>query len=106
MQLAWFNVFFKLVSTLISLPLINILIFISTKIIKGENDKNKKKQWKKAFNHINKRFLKVPVIAEQQIKKEISNQKTVQTIEKTSFRKEAKFSPKIQIFNQRALNKS
>ena len=42
----------------------------------------------------------------KQIKKEISNQKTVQTIEKTSFRKEAKFSPKIQIFNQRALNKS
>ena len=38
MQLAWFNVFFKLVSTLISLPLINILIFISTKIIKGENE--------------------------------------------------------------------
>ena len=73
MQLAWFNVFFKLVSTLISLPLINILIFISTKIIKGENDKNKKKQWKKAFNHINKRFLKVPVIAEQQIKKEIKD---------------------------------
>ena len=73
MQLAWFNVFFKLVSTLISLPLINILIFISTKIIKGENDKNTKKQWKKAFNHINKRFLKVPVIAEQQIKKEIKD---------------------------------
>ena len=73
MQLAWFNVFFKLVSTLISLPLINILIFISTKIIKGENDKNKKKQWRKAFNHINKRFLKVPVIAEQQIKKEIKD---------------------------------
>ena len=73
MQLAWFNVFFKLVSTLISLPLINILTFISTKIIKGENDKNKKKQWRKAFNHINKRFLKVPVIAEQQIKKEIKD---------------------------------
>ena len=73
MQLAWFNVFFKLVSTLISLPLIKILIFISTKIIKGENDKNKKKQWRKAFNHINKRFLKVPVIAEQQIKKEIKD---------------------------------
>ena len=73
MQLAWFNVFFKLVSTLISLPLINILIFISTKIIKGENDKNKKKQWRKAFNHINKRFLKVQVIAEQQIKKEIKD---------------------------------
>ena len=73
MQLAWFNVFFKLVSTLISLPLINILILISTKIIKGENDKNKKKQWRKAFNYINKRFLKVPVIAEQQIKKEIKD---------------------------------
>ena len=42
----------------------------------------------------------------KQIKKEINNQKTIQTVEKTSFRKEAKFSPKIQIFNQRALNKS
>ena len=42
----------------------------------------------------------------KQIKKEISNQKAVQPVEKTSFRKEAKFSPKIQIFNQRTLNKS
>ena len=73
MQLAWFNVFFKLVSTLISLPLINIMILIASKIIKGENNNNKKKQWRKAFNHINKRFLKVPSIAEQQIKKEIKD---------------------------------
>ena len=73
MQLAWFNVFFKLVSTLISLPLINIMIMIASKIIKGENNNNKKKQWRKAFNHINKRFLKVPSIAEQQIKKEIKD---------------------------------
>ena len=73
MQIAWFNVFFKLISTLISIPLINILVLISTKIIKGEYDKNKKKQWRKVFNHINKRFLKVPSIAEEQIKKEIKD---------------------------------
>ena len=46
---------------------------IASKIIKGENNNNKKKQWRKAFNHINKRFLKVPSIAEQQIKKEIKD---------------------------------
>ena len=73
MQIAWFNVFFKLIATLISLPLINIIVLISTKIIKGEYDKNKKKQWRKVFNHINKRFLKVPSIAEEQIKKEIKD---------------------------------
>ena len=73
MQLAWYNVFFKLISSVISFPLIKIFILIATKIIKEENDKNKKKQWKKAFNHINKRFLKVPSIAEGQIKKEIKD---------------------------------
>ena len=73
MQIAWFNVFFKLISSLISIPLTNILVLISTKIIKGEYDKSKKKQWRKAFNHINKRFLKVPSIAEEQIKKEIKD---------------------------------
>ena len=73
MQLAWYNVFFKFVSSIISLPLIKIFVLISMKIIKTENDKNKKKQWRKAFNHINKRFLKVPSIAERQIKKEIKD---------------------------------
>ena len=73
MQLAWFNVFFKLISTLIALPFINILVLISTKLIKGEKEKTEKKQWRKAFSHINKRFLKVPTIAEEQIKKEIKD---------------------------------
>ena len=73
MQLAWYNVFFKFVSSIISLSLIKIFVLISMKIIKTENDKNKKKQWRKAFNHINKRFLKVPSIAERQIKKEIKD---------------------------------
>ena len=71
MQIAWFNVFFKLLSTLISLPLINIFVLISRKIIKGEKEKSNKKQWKKAFRYIDKRFLKVPSIAEEQIRKEI-----------------------------------
>ena len=71
MQIAWFNVFFKLISSLISLPIRNIFVFIATKIIKGEKEKSNKKQWRKAFKYINKRFLKVPIIAEEQIKKEI-----------------------------------
>ena len=71
MQIAWFNVFFKLISSLISLPIRNIFVFIATKIVKGEKEKNNKKQWRKAFKYINKRFLKVPIIAEEQIKKEI-----------------------------------
>ena len=71
MQIAWFNVFFKLISSLISLPIRNIFVFISTKMIKGEKEKSNKKQWRKAFKYINKRFLKVPIIAEEQIKKEI-----------------------------------
>ena len=71
MQIAWFNVFFKLFSSLISLPIRNIFVFIATKIIKGEKEKSDKQQWTKAFKYINKRFLKVPIIAEEQIKKEI-----------------------------------
>ena len=71
MQIAWFNVFFKLFSSLISLPIRNIFVFIATKIIKGEKEKSNKQQWRKAFKYINKRFLKVPIIAEEQIKKEI-----------------------------------
>ena len=58
---------------MISLPIIKIFVLISTKIIKGEHDKRKVKQWRKAFNHINRRFLKVPEIAEEQIKKEIKD---------------------------------
>ena len=71
MQIAWFNVLFKLLSTLISLPIINIFVFIATKIIKGEKEKKNNKQWRKAFKYINKRFLKIPTIAEEQIRKEI-----------------------------------
>ena len=57
----------------ISYPLIHVFVFISCKIIKGETDKTEKKKWKKAFNHLNKRFLKVPSIAEEEIKKEIKD---------------------------------
>ena len=73
MQLAWFNLFFKLITSLISFPLINVFVFISCKIIKGEKEKTEKKKWRKAFNHLNKRFLKVPSIAEEEIKKEIKD---------------------------------
>ena len=73
MQLAWFNLFFKLITSLISFPLVNLFVFISCKLIKGENEKTEKKKWRKAFNHLNKRFLKVPSIAEEEMKKEIKD---------------------------------
>ena len=34
MVIAWFNVFFKFITSLISLPLINVFALISTKIVK------------------------------------------------------------------------
>ena len=49
--------------------------------------------------------LEIPTIAKQ-IKQEIKNQKLIQNMEKTSFRKEAKTTPKIQIFNQRIAPKN
>ena len=48
-----------------------IFVLIVIKIIKGEKEKSNKKHWKKAFKYINKIFLKVLIIAEEQIKKEI-----------------------------------
>ena len=49
--------------------------------------------------------MEIPNIAKQ-IKQEIKNQKMLQSMEKTSFRKEAKSTPKIQIFNQRIPSKN
>ena len=46
----------------------------------------------------------IPNIAKQ-IKQEIKNQKALQSMEKNSFRKDSKYMPKIQIFNQRLTNK-
>ena len=74
MQIAWFHVFFNVITTLILLPLIKILVLVSCKIIKekdGKNSENKKPL--KAFKFINKRFLFAPDIAAEQIKKEIKN---------------------------------
>ena len=42
----------------------------------------------------------------KQIKQEIKNQKALQSLEKNSFRKDAKYIPKIQIFNQRMSSKN
>ena len=42
----------------------------------------------------------------KQLKEEIKNQKILQNMEKTSFRKDAKSTPKIQIFNQRIKNEN
>ena len=74
MQIAWFHVFFNIITTIILLPLINILVLVSCKIIKekkGKNTENKKQIMD--FKYINKRFLLAPDIAVEQIKKEIKN---------------------------------
>ena len=74
MQIAWFHVFFNVITTLILLPLINILVLVACKIIKEKNGKNSEnKKPIKAFKFINKRFLLAPDIAAEQIKKEIKN---------------------------------
>ena len=73
MQIAWFHVFFNVITTLILLPLINVLVFVSCKIIKEKNGKFENKKPIKAFKFINKRFLFAPDIAAEQIKKEIKN---------------------------------
>ena len=74
MQIAWFHLFFNIITTLLLLPMINILVLVACKIIKekkGKNNDNKKPI--KAFKYINKRFLLAPDIAIEQIKKEIKN---------------------------------
>jgi phosphate:Na+ symporter len=73
MQIAWFHVFFNVITTLILLPLINVLVFVACKIIKEKNGKFENKKPIKAFKFINKRFLFAPDIAAEQIKKEIKN---------------------------------
>jgi phosphate:Na+ symporter len=74
MQIAWFHVFFNVITTLILLPMINLLVIVACKIVKEKNIKNGEKQKSiKAFKYINKRFLRAPDIAVVQIKKEIKN---------------------------------
>ena len=73
MQIAWFHVFFNVITTLILLPLIKVLVFVACKIIKEKNGKFENKNPIKAFRFINKRFLFAPDIAAEQSKKEIKN---------------------------------
>ena len=73
MQIAWFHLFFNVITTLILLPLIKVLVFVACKIIKEKNGKFENKKPIKAFRFINKRFLFAPDIAAEQIKKEIKN---------------------------------
>jgi phosphate:Na+ symporter len=73
MQIAWFHLFFNVITTIILLPLIKCLVFIACKIIKEKNGKIESKKPIKAFKYINKRFLRAPDIAVEQIKKEIKN---------------------------------
>ena len=73
MQIAWFHVFFNIITTLILLPFINVLVYISCKIIKSKDESHDNKKIVKSFKYINKRFLFAPEIAVVQIKKEINN---------------------------------
>ena len=74
MQIAWFHVFFNVITTLLLLPMINLLVYIACKIIKEKKGKNSENKTQiKAFKFINKRFLRAPDIAVEQIKKEIKN---------------------------------
>jgi phosphate:Na+ symporter len=73
MQIAWFHVFFNIITTLILLPFINVLVFISCKIIKSKDESQDNKKIVKSFKYINKRFFFAPEIAVVQIKKEINN---------------------------------
>ena len=74
MQVAWFHVFFNVITTLLLLPMTNILVLVACYIIKEKsNKKDENKKPIKAFKYINKRFLLAPDIAVEQIKKEIKN---------------------------------
>ena len=73
LQIAWFHICFNVITTLILLPLINVLVFVACKIIKDKKDKLENKKPIKAFKYINERFLFTPDIAVKQIKKEIKN---------------------------------
>ena len=74
MQIAWFHVFFNVITTLLLLPFINVLVFIACKIVKGKTDNNyNNKKNLKSFKYINNRFLFAPEICVEQIKKEIIN---------------------------------
>ena len=72
MQIAWFHVFFNVTTTIILLPFINLLVFISCKIIKDKNNNYNSKNIK-GFKYINNRFTFAPEIAVEQVKKEIIN---------------------------------
>ena len=71
MKIAWHHICFNVITTLILLPLINVLVFVACKIIKDKKDKLENKKPIKAFKYINERFLFTPDIAVKQIKKEI-----------------------------------
>ena len=96
MQIAWFHVFFNVITTLILLPLINLLVYVACKIIKEKNGKNGEKQKPiKAFKYINKRFLRAPDIAVEQIKKEIKNMAGLAQKNLTRSISELKIAPSI-----------
>ena len=77
MQIAWFHVFFNVITTLLLLPLIRLLVYISCKIIKGEKKDILEKRNNKTFKYIKTKFISTPEIAVVQTKKEIKNMATL-----------------------------
>ena len=80
MQIAWFHVFFNIITTIILIGLIKYLVKFSKLLIKDDDKTQKGKlkngekgYYKKKAKFINKRFLATPQIALMQVGKEIES---------------------------------
>ena len=75
MQIAWFHVFFNIITTLILLGFIKYLVKFSKWVIKDDKSKTEKvkNEYIKKVKFINKRFLGTPQIALMQVGKEIES---------------------------------
>ena len=73
MQLAWFHVFFNIITTIVLLPFANILASISCKIIR---DKKIEKETLKN-KYIDERLFTTPTLAVEQVKKEVDYMFTI-----------------------------
>lgn len=74
MQLAAFHIFFNLVTTIILLPLSNVLVNISQKLIKDKpvsQTEVESFEYKKELKYLNSLIMQAPSIAVAQVKKEI-----------------------------------
>ena len=73
MQLAWFHVFFNIITTIVLLPFANMLARISCKIIR---DKKIEKETLKN-KYIDERLFTTPTLAVEQVKKEVDYMFTI-----------------------------